>query len=96
MLNDPDLLVLDEPTEGLDLGGRRLLVDVVREWREKGRTVVVVTHLVREIEPLLDRIVVIVGGKTVFKGPPAELTQNGSVSRPLEEVLNGLYACDSQ
>lgn len=92
LLNDPDLLVLDEPAEGLDLGGRGLLVDVIREWRAKGRTVVVVTHVVREIEPLLDRIAVIVGGKIVFDGPPAELTRKGHSPRPLEDVLNDLYA----
>jgi ABC-2 type transport system ATP-binding protein len=96
LLNDPELLVLDEPTEGLDLGGRGLLVDVIKEWRAKRRTVVVVTHVVREIEPLLDRIAVIVGGKIVFDGRPAELTTTGGNSQPLEEALNRLYARGSQ
>jgi ABC-2 type transport system ATP-binding protein len=88
ILNDPDLLVLDEPSEGLDLGGRSLIVDVIAEHARRGAAVVIVSHVVREIEPLVDRIGVIVGGRVAFLGTPAELASD----RPLEAALFDLYS----
>lgn len=88
LLNDPELLVLDEPTEGLDLPGRKLMHDVAREWRSRGRSVLLVTHVPGEVEPLCDRAAVIVGGRLCYVGPIAGLTKN----RPLEAVLGELYA----
>src|SRR5207248_11355605 len=60
LVNDPDLLVLDEPTEGLDLSGRLLLRQVVREFRAAGRTVLLVSHVLGEVEELCDRVAVLV------------------------------------
>lgn len=92
LLNEPDLLVLDEPTEGLDLNGRKLMAEIVREWREQGRTVIVVSHVLREIEPLCDQLAVIVGGKLAHLGPVSSLTQQNGHARSLEDVLFELYA----
>jgi ABC-2 type transport system ATP-binding protein len=89
LLNDPDLLVLDEPSEGLDLDGRKLMADVVRQHRERGKTVIIVSHVLREVEPLVDRIGVIVGGTLAHLGTPAELTGPG---RSLEDALADLYS----
>src|SRR3954447_6552471 len=55
LLAEPDLLVLDEPTEGLDLAGRRMLRDVVTGQKKRGGTVVLVTHVLGEVEALCDR-----------------------------------------
>lgn len=88
LMNDPDLLVLDEPTEGLDLDGRRLLRDVVREFKQAGKTVLLVSHVLTEVAELCDRVGVIVGGRVAFAGPLAELTAAG----PLEAALARLYA----
>lgn len=93
LLNEPRLLVLDEPTEGLDLTGRRLLRDVVREVRQHGGTVLLVTHILTEIEHLCDRLGVLVNGRLVHVGPLAELTHDGSGSpRALEKTVKELYA----
>ncbi|HTU21016.1 MAG TPA: ABC transporter ATP-binding protein [Gemmataceae bacterium] len=93
LLNEPRLLVLDEPTEGLDLNGRRLLRDVVREVRQHGGTVLLVTHILTEIEHLCDRVGVLVNGRLVHVGPLAELTQDSSGSpRSLEKTVKDLYA----
>lgn len=93
LLNEPRLLVLDEPTEGLDLNGRRLLRDVVREVRQRGGTVLLVTHILTEIEHLCDRVGVLVNGRLVHVGPLAELTQDADGSpRSLEKTLKELYA----
>ncbi|MGH7173502.1 MAG: ABC transporter ATP-binding protein [Gemmataceae bacterium] len=93
LLNEPRLLVLDEPTEGLDLNGRRLLRDVVREVRQRGGTVMLVTHILTEIEHLCDRVGVLVNGRLVHVGPLAELMHDESGSpRSLEKCVKELYA----
>jgi ABC-2 type transport system ATP-binding protein len=93
LLNEPRLLVLDEPTEGLDLAGRRLLRDVVREVRERGGSVILITHVLTEVEHLCDRVAVLSAGRVVHVGPLAELTHDEAGSpRSLEKTLKDLYA----
>jgi ABC-2 type transport system ATP-binding protein len=93
LLNAPRLLVLDEPTEGLDLNGRRLLREVVREVRQGGGSVLLITHVLSEVEHLCDRVGVLVNGRLVHVGPLAELTHNADGSpRSLEKTLKDLYA----
>jgi ABC-2 type transport system ATP-binding protein len=93
LLNAPRLLVLDEPTEGLDLSGRRLLREVVREVRQRGGSVLLITHVLSEVEHLCDRVGVLVNGQLVHVGPLAELTHDASgSSRSLEKTLKDLYA----
>lgn len=89
LLNEPRLLVLDEPTEGLDLDGRQLLREVVREVRQRGGSVLLVSHVLQEIEQLCDRVAVLVGGRLVHLGPLVELTEDRS--RSLERSLKDLY-----
>ncbi len=92
LLNDPDLLVLDEPSEGLDLDGRKLMADVIRQQRERGKTVIIVSHVLREVEAIVDRIAVMVGGQLVHLGTPGELT---GPDRTLEDALSQLYSRQS-
>src|SRR5262249_23331553 len=91
LLAEPDLLVLDEPTEGLDLAGRRLLRDVVARQRQAGRTVLLVSHVLPEVEQLCDRAAVVVRGRLAFVGKLAELTAGPGGPRPIEQALQGLY-----
>jgi ABC-2 type transport system ATP-binding protein len=86
LLNQPDLLVLDEPAEGLDLLGRQLLRDVVHDQRRQGRTVLMVSHALAEVEQLCDRAAVIVQGKLAYVGTLAELRGSGSLERALQEL----------
>jgi ABC-2 type transport system ATP-binding protein len=93
LINEPDLLVLDEPTEGLDLGGRQLLRDVIAERRRQGKTVLLVSHVLAEVEQLCDRVAVLVQGKLVHLGKLSAL-KNGSASgtpQALEQALHALY-----
>jgi ABC-2 type transport system ATP-binding protein len=87
LLNDPDLLILDEPTEGLDLTGRKLLREVVRELKAAGKTVLLVSHVLPEVEELCDRAAVIVAGRLAFDGTMDQL-KNG---RTLEQALTAIY-----
>jgi len=89
LLSDPELLVLDEPTEGLDLSGRRLLREVVTGLRQRGKSVLLVSHVLSEVEQLCDRVAVLRQGKRVFLGTLDQLTVQGG--RTLEQSLQELY-----
>jgi ABC-2 type transport system ATP-binding protein len=94
LINDPELLVLDEPNEGLDVPGRMLVRDVVAEHRRRGRTVLLISHVTTEVEQLCDRAAVVVRGKLAFIGTLATLTLQDPAAgskRALEEVLRDLY-----
>lgn len=93
LVNDPELLVLDEPTEGLDLEGRQLVREVINDLRRRGRTVLFVSHILPEIERLCDRVAVLVQGRLVFLGTMSELTRDSATgaARPLEQALQELY-----
>ncbi len=94
LLNNPLLLVLDEPTEGLDLGGRQLLREAIAEVKRQEGSVLLVSHALTEVEQVCDRVAVVVNGRLVSVGPLRELTQpNGaSPARSLEKALQELYA----
>ena len=92
LINDPELLVLDEPTEGLDLSGRQLLREVVRDMRSRGRTVLLVSHVLSEVEQLCDRVAVLSAGRLRYLGPLADLKRMPDGSpRTLEDALQELY-----
>ena len=92
LLNDPELLVLDEPTEGLDLSGRMLLREVMAEQRRRGRTVLLVSHVLPEVENHCDRVAILRRGGLAFCGKVADLMRSNSGSpRSLEQALLELY-----
>ncbi len=92
LLNEPDLLVLDEPTEGLDLDGRVLLREVVERQRRAGRTVLLVSHVLPEVEQLCDRIAVLRRGSLAFVGKVAEFIRDSAgQNRPFEQALGQTY-----
>jgi len=73
MVNRPTLLVLDEPTAGLDPQARRQLRTLIREIQTEGRTVLLSTHDLEEAGQLCDRIAILDGGRIIAAAPPAEL-----------------------
>lgn len=92
ILNEPDLLILDEPTEGMDLFGRQLLRDVIRELHEAKKTVLLVTHVLSEVEELCDELAIIVSGKIIYRGQLQQLlNQHGGAARSLEAALRAMY-----
>ena len=62
IMNDPELLILDEPTKGFDPVNRRLLMDIIDGQKAKGATVVMVTHQMEEVERLCDRVILLKNG----------------------------------
>ena len=74
LMNDPDLVVLDEPTDGVDPVGRRDIRDVLVQLRDEGKTVFVNSHLLSELEMICDRVAILVGGQVARQGTIDELT----------------------
>jgi ABC-2 type transport system ATP-binding protein len=74
LLGDPELLILDEPANGLDPEGMHDMRELLRALRDEGRTVVVSSHLLAELEQVCDWLVVIGNGRRLFQGPPVGLT----------------------
>ncbi len=73
LVGEPELLFLDEPTTGLDPQSRRQLWDVIRDFKARGRTVLLTTHYMDEAERLADRVAVIDQGKVIALGTPHDL-----------------------
>ncbi|MCP2165109.1 ABC transporter ATP-binding protein [Goodfellowiella coeruleoviolacea] len=84
LVNDPELLLLDEPTIGLDPQARHLLWDRLYQLRHAGVTLILTTHYMDEAEQLCDRLVVMDGGRIVAEGSPAELIARYSTREVLE------------
>jgi ABC-2 type transport system ATP-binding protein len=74
LVNEPDLVLLDEPTDGVDPSGRRDIRDVMHRMREQGKTVFVNSHLLSELEVISDRVAILVGGRVARQGTIDELT----------------------
>ena len=84
MVNDPDLVLLDEPTTGLDPQARHLVWERLFRLKQRGTTLVLTTHYLDEAEQLCDRLVVMDGGKIVAEGSPRALIENYSTAEVVE------------
>jgi ABC-2 type transport system ATP-binding protein len=73
LLKDPELLILDEPTNGLDPAGTAAMRDLIRSFRDEGRTVLLSSHLMPEVEQVCDRVGVLDKGRLVTEGTIEEL-----------------------
>jgi lipooligosaccharide transport system ATP-binding protein len=92
LINEPDLLLLDEPTTGLDPQARHVLWDRLYRLKHDGVTLIITTHYMDEAEQLCDRLVVMDGGRIVASGSPRSLIEEHS-SR---EVLELRFPLDSE
>jgi lipooligosaccharide transport system ATP-binding protein len=91
LVNEPELVLLDEPTTGLDPQARHLVWERLFRLRQQGVTLVLTTHYMDEAEQLCDRLVVMDGGKIVAEGSPRELIERYST----REVVELRFAGDS-
>jgi ABC-type multidrug transport system ATPase subunit len=94
LLKDPELLILDEPANGLDPKGMADMRTIIRKVRDEGKTVLLSSHLLGEVEQICDRIGVILKGKLVVERAMVELQgrEGGLLIRaePLEEALRAV------
>jgi len=77
LASDPTVIVLDEPTAGLDVQGRAQLHDAIRALKATGVTILLATHDMAEAESLCDRIAIIIRGRLAATGTPAQITSAG-------------------
>jgi ABC-2 type transport system ATP-binding protein len=75
IMNDPELLILDEPTKGFDPVNRRLLMDIIDDQKKSGSTVMMVTHQMEEVERLCDRVILLKDGGARAYGTVAEVQE---------------------
>jgi lipooligosaccharide transport system ATP-binding protein len=92
LVNEPDLVLLDEPTTGLDPQARHLVWERLFRLKQQGVTLVLTTHYMDEAEQLCDRLVVMDGGRIVAEGSPRALIERYST----REVVELRFAADSQ
>lgn len=86
LVNSPQIVLLDEPTTGLDPQARRVIWALVRRLQAEGRTVLLTTHSMEEAQELCDRVAIIEAGRLVALGAPAELIARHAPPRPPEEA----------
>ncbi|HET8600479.1 MAG TPA: ABC transporter ATP-binding protein [Segeticoccus sp.] len=101
LLSDPELLILDEPTTGMDVGARREFWAAIRADAEEGRTVVFATHYLEEADAYADRVVLVRKGELVADGTAAQIkslaagrTVRATLPGADEELLRGIPAVD--
>jgi iron complex transport system ATP-binding protein len=92
LVHDPAVLVLDEPTNGLDLRARHQLLALLRQRARAGTTLLLVTHQIEAILPEIQRCVLLRDGAVVGDGPPATLLQEGPLSELFDTPLRVVRA----
>ncbi len=93
MLHDPQLLVLDEPTDGVDPVGRAELRDVLLRWRAAGKTIFLNSHHLQEMELVCDRVVIMNRGQVIRAGTVTELTAEATIKVALHDPQQQALAC---
>ena len=87
LVHDPDVIVFDEPTNGLDVVTAKTVTDYLKELKEQGKTIIISTHIFSLVEKICDRVGIIVDGKMMLEGTTKELTKD----KDLESVFFNLY-----
>lgn len=90
IINDPNLLILDEPTKGFDPVNRRLLMDIVEDHRAAGATVIFITHQMDEVERLCDRVLLLKDGVAHAYGSVAAVRKQFN-GKSLEDIFLTVY-----
>ena len=95
MMNDPDILFLDEPTDGVDPIGRKKIRDILLQLKQEGKTIFLNSHLLSEVEMICDRVAILDKGRLIRIGTVEELTSTSKtyrfgISSLSAEVANGI------
>lgn len=84
LINDPDLLILDEPMSGLDPMGRKKIIDLIYKLKGEGKSILFCSHILEDVDRLVDRVLLLHKGKKLFYGTPDELTSQENKSSMAE------------
>ena len=87
MLHRPKILFLDEPTVGVDVQSRNVIVEHLRQLNAQGTTIIYTSHHLNEAEQLCDRVAIIDNGSIVCKGKPVDLIEQHTDAKHVEDVF---------
>lgn len=92
MIHDPDLLILDEPMSGLDPIGRAEIIRLIKELKEKGKTILFCSHLLEDVDRLVDDVLILHNGRNLFHGPPSTICRQQGCEAFEDAFLNLINA----
>jgi ABC-2 type transport system ATP-binding protein len=95
VINDPELLILDEPTKGFDPVNRRLLMEIIHELQARGATIVMITHQMNEAEELCDRILLLKDGRAAAYGTLASVKKKFG-GQSLDDIFVKIYSGEKE
>ncbi len=87
LVHDPDIIVFDEPTNGLDVLTAKMVTDFLKELKQEGKTILISTHIFSLVEKICDRVGILINGKMILSQPLKDLTSEKS----LEDVFFDIY-----
>ena len=95
IMNNPDILILDEPTKGFDPVNRRLLLEIIDELHKNGTTIIMITHYMDEVEKLCDRILLLKNGSAYAYGTVSEVRRKHRF-KSLDQIFVDIYGEKSE
>lgn len=95
LINDPDLLILDEPMSGLDPMGRGSIIELIQELKDDGKTILFCSHILEDVDRLVDNILLLHKGRKLFYGTPQELIDQENKSSMAEAFISKVKGEDS-
>lgn len=87
MIHDPEVVVFDEPTSGLDVIAAKSIIDLIRDCKDKGKTVIFSSHIMSEVDLLCDDLAIIHKGKILYNDTMVEFRKNMQTSNLTEEFI---------
>jgi len=96
LMNEPQVLILDEPNEGLDPLGRADVKELLKRLKGEGVTVFISSHVLTEIEHLCDRVAILNEGRLLREGTVAELTEDGDLEHAFIELVRSTKALEGE
>lgn len=88
LINDPDLLILDEPMSGLDPMGRKKIIDLISQLKEAGKTILFCSHILEDVDRLVDNVLLLHKGKKLFHGTPSALAAEEGAANMTEAFIS--------
>ncbi len=96
LLHEPDLLILDEPMNGLDPGSRYDVKNIIKALKKEGKTIIFSSHILSDVQDIADTIAIINRGKIMTLGTPSELSNQFQVGNPVEIAFSNESALPSE
>ncbi|MFT5698171.1 MAG: ABC-2 type transport system ATP-binding protein [Desulforhopalus sp.] len=95
LINDPELLILDEPMSGLDPMGRQKIIDLIIQLKETGKTILFCSHILEDVDRLVENILLLHKGKKIYHGTPENLISEENQSTMTEAFVSRVRSGES-